>query len=111
MKPTRFLCSVSLCGALSGCGLYYSTVTVNNRSQFALEEIMIYDGNRRETLPHIPATSSDTIWVHFPGEGGSKITFTIQGRRVERELCYHSTSNAFEATVTVANQGVEVRCS
>ena len=109
----KLLIGAGLFSSLNGCGWYYSTILVDNRTSATIEELTVTYWNERAYLGRVLAGKRTSYWFHFPGEAsgeGPRLSFIVNGRRRSEELCYHTSFSPFDATVTVTDAEVTVRC-
>lgn len=102
--------ALSLCLTAGACSAYFSTIRIENRSSSKIENIVIRYANKQSVIGDIEAGESDSLRRHFPGEGAPAISFTVNGRNFGRELCYHTATLPFEATIAVTDEDVQIRC-
>ena len=112
-RAFKLVIGAGLCSSLNGCGWYYSTILVDNRTGATIEEVTVTYPNERAYLGRVPAGKRTSYWFHFPGEASGedpRLSFVVNGRRRSEQLCYHTGFSPFDATVTVTDAEVTVRC-
>ena len=102
--------SVLGCTLLCSCDLYYSTISVENRTSDDVIRPQIVDGDRHFPLGSISRGKTRSFWRHFPGEGAPSIMVSFRGKTIMRELCYYTGPHTFDAVVTVTDDHIAVRC-
>jgi hypothetical protein len=101
--------SLSSCG----CSLYYSTILIENESSYTAEDIVVVSRGERFGIGSIAPGGSVTKRIRFREEatsGDPMIYFRINGRQINRELCYYTGMDPFDGKVTITDESADVRC-
>ena len=110
----RLIACAAACAMLSGCGQYFSTILVDNRSGASIEDISVAYKGDRAALGRVPADEARTFRHHFSGEAtgtGPVLSLVVNGRSIREELCYFTGMAPFHATITVNPQQIAVHCA